>query len=61
MTILRPACALTICLGLASACAPRTPLRGPAPAAVRTTIEAQIAQIARLVPGEDTMATGLRR
>ena len=58
MTILRPACALTICLGLASACAPRTPLRGPAPAAVRTTIEAQIA---RVVPGEDTMATALRR
>jgi hypothetical protein len=58
MKILRPACALTICLALASACAPRTPLRGPAPAAVRTTIEAQIAQV---VPGEDTMTTALRR
>lgn len=61
MTILRTACAHTVCLGLATACAPRTPLRGPAPAAVRTTIEAQIAQIAGVIPGQDTMATALRR
>ena len=44
MTILRPARIVTICLGLTSACAGRAPLPGPDPAAVRTTIGAQIAQ-----------------
>jgi hypothetical protein len=61
MTILRPACVLTIGLGLTSACAARAPLPGPEPATVRTTIEAQIAQSARAIPEEDTMVTSLQQ
>lgn len=59
MTILRPAHALTICLGLTSACAGRAPLPGPDPAAVRTTIAAQIAQSVRTI-GADTTVASLR-
>lgn len=61
MTILRPTCLLAVCLGLTSACAARAPLPGPDPAAVRMTIETQIAQSAAAIPEDDTMATALRR
>ena len=53
MTILRPIHVFTLCLGLTSACAGRAALPGPDPAAVRTTVAAQIAQSARAI-GPDT-------
>jgi hypothetical protein len=59
MTILRPAHVFTLCLGLTSACAARGPLSGPDPAAVRTTIAAQIAQSARTIRA-DTVVASLR-
>jgi hypothetical protein len=59
MTILRPAHVFTLCLGLTSACAGRAPLTGPDPAAVRTTIAAQIAQSARTIRA-DTVVASLR-
>jgi hypothetical protein len=46
-------------LGLTSACAGRTPLPGPDPVAVRSTIQAQIAQTA-LAMRQDTLVTALR-
>jgi hypothetical protein len=55
MTSLRPVHVFTVCLGLTSACAGRAPLPGPDPAAVRTTLTAQIAQSARAI-GTDTAA-----
>jgi hypothetical protein len=59
MTILRPVLAPTVCLGLTSACASRAPVPGPDPAAVRSTIAAQIAQTARSIR-PDTVAASLR-
>jgi len=61
MTIPRFLPILAVCLGLTSACAGRAPLPGPDPVAVRTTIEAQIAQSARAIPEEDTMVTSLQQ
>jgi hypothetical protein len=60
MTILRPVHVFTLCLGLTSACAGRAPLPGPDPAAVRTTIAAQIAQSARAIT-VDTAVASLRQ
>ena len=57
MTILRPVHVFTLCLGLTSACAGRTTLPGPNPAAVRTTITAQIAQSARAIRPDTTLAS----
>jgi hypothetical protein len=57
MTILRPVHVFTLCLGLTSACASRAPLPGPDPAAVRTTIAAQIAQSARAIRADTAVAT----
>jgi len=56
MTILRPVHVAVVCLiALTSACAPRTPLPGPDPAMVRTTLQAQIAQSVRAIREEDTV------
>jgi hypothetical protein len=60
MTIPRSLYLLAGCLSLTSACASRVPLPGPDPVAVRTTIEAQIAQSARAIPADDTMITSER-
>ena len=60
MTILRPLYVLTVCLGLTSACAGRVLPPGPDPAAVRTTIEAQIAQSVLAIREQDTVATSVR-
>jgi hypothetical protein len=57
MTILRPVHVFTLCLGLTSACAGRAPLPGPDPAAVRTTIAAQIAQSARAIRADTAVAS----
>jgi hypothetical protein len=57
MTILRPVHVLIFSLGLTSACAGRAPLPGPDPAAVRTTIAAQIASATRA----DTVVTSALR
>jgi hypothetical protein len=56
MTILRPHHVAAVCLiSLTSACAGRTPLPGPDPAMVRTTLQAQIAQTVRAIREEDTV------
>ena len=60
MTTPRFLLVLGVCLGLTSACAARAPLPGPDAAAVRSTIEAQIAQSARTIPEEDTMLTSMQ-
>ena len=59
MTILRPVHVFTLCLGLTTACAGRAALPGPDPAAVRTTIAAQVAQNARAI-GPDTAVASPR-
>jgi hypothetical protein len=61
MTIPRPAILLTLALGLTSACAAKAPVQGPDPVAVRTTIEAQIAQSPSAISGADSMVTALER
>jgi hypothetical protein len=61
MTIPRPAILLTLALAVTSACAARAPLRGPDPVAVRTTIEAQIAQSPSAISGADSVVTALDR
>jgi hypothetical protein len=56
MTILRPLHVAAVCfISLTSACAGRTPLPGPDPAMVRTTIQAQIAQSVRAIREQDTV------
>jgi hypothetical protein len=56
MTILRLSPVAVVCLiSLTSACAGRTPLPGPDPAMVRTTLQAQIAQSIRAIPEKDVV------
>jgi hypothetical protein len=59
MNTLRPVHVFILCLGLTSACAGRAPLPGPDPAAVRTTVAAQIAQSTSGI-GADTTAASFR-
>jgi hypothetical protein len=56
MNTLRPVHVFILCLGLTSACAGRAPLPGPDPAAVRTTVAAQIAQSARGISADTVVA-----
>ena len=56
MTTLRPLHIVVVCLiSLTSGCAGRTPLPGPDPAMVRTTLQAQIAQSLRAIPEKDVV------
>jgi hypothetical protein len=57
MTRLRPVHVFIVCLGLTPACAGRSPLPGPDPAAVRTAISAQIAQSARAMRADTAAST----
>jgi hypothetical protein len=61
MTILRPVHVFTLCLGLTSGCAGRAALPGPDPAAVRTTITAQIAQSAPAIRPDTALASPRHR
>jgi hypothetical protein len=57
MNTLRPVHVFILCLGLTSACAGRAPLPGPDPAAVRTTVAAQIAQSTRGISADTAVAS----